>query len=173
LSWLWACFALDADQAARDQLLGGAWPKSAGTVWSWQLPLIATLILLASTAAVTSSHQALLRDDRAGLRLGLGCTILLGLGFIGVQVYAYGQAPFAVPADLCGAMLFMWTGYHGALVMVGLVVLLACLILAGRFSAKRPFGFELAAWSWHVVDAAWLLLFAGAALLAARASAGP
>jgi len=121
---------------------------------------------------MTWAHNALPRDDRRGLKLGLGCAILLGLGFIGLQAYASGRGAFLMPADLCNAMLFMWTGYHGALVAVGLVMLIACLLLAGRFSAKRPFGLELAAWSWHVVDTAWLFLFAATLALAARASAG-
>jgi cytochrome c oxidase subunit 3 len=166
LSWLWSCFSAEPFSA------GVPTPKGLESGRSWHLPLVATLVLLASAAAVTFAHHALLRDDRAGVRRGLAGAILLGLGFIGLQVYQYGHAPFAVPANLCGAMLFMSTGYHGTLVAVGLVVLIACLPLAGRFSAKRPFGLELAARSWHVVDTAWLLLFAGSLALAARANAG-
>jgi cytochrome c oxidase subunit 3 len=166
LSWFWSCFS------AEPLLAGVPTPKGFKSGGSWHLPLVATLVLLASAAAVTWAHNALLRDDRRGLRLGLGCAILLSLGFLGVQAYEHGHAPFAVPANLCGAMLFMWTGYHGTLVTVGLVVLIACLLLARRFSAKQPFGFELVVWSWHVVDTAWLVLFAGTLALIARANAG-
>jgi cytochrome c oxidase subunit 3 len=166
LSWLWACFAPDLAPAEQ---LGAAWPKSIESGRSWHLPLFATLMLLASAAAVTFAHQALLRDDRSGLRRGLVATILLGLAFFALQTFAAGSAVLDAARNLCGAVFFMWTGYHGMLVLAGLIVLIVCLIFAGRFAAKRSRGVEAAAWLWHAVDAAWLFLFAGSYVWAARA----
>jgi cytochrome c oxidase subunit III len=158
LSWFWACFA---PEPAPAELIGGAWPKSIGSGRSWHLPLFASLILLASAAAVTAAHQALLNDDRAGLRRGLVVAIVLGLGFVALQALASSGGAFDVPRNLCGAIVFMATGYHGFLVLAGVAVLVMCLIVSGRFTAKRSRGVEAVAWLWHLVDAAWLVLFAG------------
>ena len=159
MNWLWACFA--SELAPTDQI-GGGLSKGIESGRSWHLPLFASLILLASAAAVTWAHQTLLHDDRAGLRRGLVVAIVLGLAFVALQAFASSSAAFDMPRNLCGAMVFMWTGYHGMLVLAGALLLIGCLVFSRRLAAKRSRGVEAAAWFWHVVDAAWLVLFAGA-----------
>ena len=55
----------------------------------------------------------------------------------------------------------MLTGFHGAHVTMGTIMLAAILgrAIKGHFTAKHHFGFEAVAWYWHFVDVVWLFLF--------------
>jgi cytochrome c oxidase subunit 3 len=101
--------------------------------------------------------------------LGLLITVLLGLGFTGLQVLEYQHALhgeyFGFGGEIVGvygSSFFMATGFHGAHVIIGTIFLAVCLfrLMAGHFTPKKHFGFEAAAWYWHFVDVVWLFLFA-------------
>jgi cytochrome c oxidase subunit 3 len=168
VAWFWAYFNValfpaDVHQVARDQLLGGQWPpKGIETFDPWHLPLLNTLILLTSGTTVTWAHHALLENDRQGLKLGLLCTIVLGVSFTCVQAYEYSHAAFSFAHNIYGATFFMATGFHGFHVIIGSIFLIVCLFraLAGQFKPDQHLGFEFAAWYWHFVDVVWLFLFA-------------
>jgi cytochrome c oxidase subunit III len=168
VAWFWAYFNValfptDVHQVLRDQVIGGQWPpKGIETFDPWHLPLLNTLILLTSGTTVTWAHHALLENDRNGLKLGLLCTIILGVCFTGVQAFEYSHAAFHYAGNIYGATFFMATGFHGFHVLIGSVFLIVCLFraLAGQFKPDQHLGFEFAAWYWHFVDVVWLFLFA-------------
>ena len=55
----------------------------------------------------------------------------------------------------------MLTGFHGAHVTMGTLILAIMLIriAKGHFSPQQHFGFEAASWYWHFVDVVWVGLF--------------
>jgi len=180
VAWFWAffnasLFPADAVHATRDAVFGcgagaqigacsvpGTWPpKGINAFDPWHLPLLNTLILLTSGTTVTWAHNALLNNDRRGLKYGLLLTILLGATFTGVQAWEYTHAAFNFSGNVYGATFFMATGFHGFHVLVGTIFLIVCLIRAnaGHFSPTQHLGFEFAAWYWHFVDVVWLFLF--------------
>jgi cytochrome c oxidase subunit 3 len=128
----------------------------------FHLPLINTLILLLSGTTVTWAHHALQTNDRKGATMGLLLTVLLGAGFTALQVVEYMEAGFSYDGSLYGSAFFMATGFHGAHVVMGTIMLLVCLfrLMAGGMKADKHLGFEFAAWYWHFVDVVWLFLFA-------------
>jgi cytochrome c oxidase subunit 3 len=161
LAWFWAFFDSSLFPSAVDAV-GGQWPpKGIEVLNPWGFPLLNTMILLCSGTTVTYAHHSLIHGDRAGLKLGLWMTILLGLLFTSIQAYEYAHAPFAFKGNIYGATFFMATGFHGFHVIVGTIFLTFCLIRAykGDFTPKQHFGFEAAAWYWHFVDVVWLFLF--------------
>jgi len=156
-AWFWSFFKHAIYPA------GGAWPPvGIETCDPWHLPLINTLILLTSGAAVTWAHHALLENDRKGLVNGLLLTVGLGVLFTMFQAYEYSHAHFGFSGNIYGANFFMATGFHGAHVIIGTVFLGVCLMraLKGQFTVEKHVGFEAAAWYWHFVDVVWLFLFA-------------
>jgi cytochrome c oxidase subunit 3 len=168
VAWFWAYFDValfptDVHQVLRHEVVGGQWPpKGIETFDPWHLPLLNTLILLTSGTTVTWAHHALLENDRKGLKLGLLCTIVLGVCFTCVQAYEYSHAAFHFTDNIYGATFFMATGFHGFHVLVGSIFLIVCLFraMAGQFKPDQHLGFEFAAWYWHFVDVVWLFLFA-------------
>ncbi len=132
---------------------------------AWGIPALNTLILLSSGATVTWAHLALKNDKRRQLYIGLFCTILLGIIFLALQAHeyiiAYTELNLKLNTGIYGSTFFMLTGFHGAHVTIGAIMLSVILIrcLKGAFTPEKHFGFEAAAWYWHFVDVVWLCLF--------------
>ena len=150
-----------------------AWP-SAGpgavggafqTIPAWGLPLLNTLILLTSGVTLTIAHHALKAGHRKPLMWFLGITVLLGCLFLFFQVeeyvHAYRDLNLTMGSGIYGSTFFMLTGFHGAHVTLGTLMLaiiwLRC--AKGHFSKDDHFAFEAVAWYWHFVDVVWLGLF--------------
>jgi cytochrome c oxidase subunit 3 len=129
------------------------------------IPLLNTIILLSSGFTLTIAHHALKAGHRGALKFWLGATIALGFTFIGFQAYEYIHAYSALNLKLTtgvyGSTFFMLTGFHGAHVTIGAIMLSVMLARAikGHFDNEHHFAFEAAAWYWHFVDVVWLLLF--------------
>jgi cytochrome c oxidase subunit 3 len=132
---------------------------------AWGIPAINTMLLLTSGATITWAHWGLLKDDRRSLVLGLALTVLLGITFLGFQIYeyvhAYTELGLTLGAGVYGATFFILTGFHGLHVTLGTIMLIVILgrCLKGHFDSHNHFGFEAVAWYWHFVDVVWLLLF--------------
>ena len=141
------------------------YPAPAGTISAWGLPLVNTILLVTSSFTLTWAHHALKKDNRKQLKLGLALTVLLGIAFLILQieeyVHAYTELGLTLGSGIYGATFFMLTGFHGAHVTMGAIILTVMLVrvLRGHFSADQHFGFEAAAWYWHFVDVVWLFLF--------------
>ena len=139
------------------------WPPAGiETFDPFNLPLLNTMILLLSGCTVTWAHHALIENDRRGLIMGLGLTVLLGMSFTCFQALEYSHAPFKFDGGgVYPAVFFLATGFHGFHVIVGTIFLIVCWFRArnGDFTPQRHFGFEAAAWYWHFVDVVWLFLF--------------
>jgi cytochrome c oxidase subunit 3 len=106
-----------------------------------------------------------LKQNRAQLKLGLFLTIFLGVSFICCQAYEYVHAYTALDlrmdSGIYGSTFFMLTGFHGAHVTLGTIMLMSilCRSLKGDFTPEHHFAFEAVAWYWHFVDVVWLMLF--------------
>lgn len=132
---------------------------------AWGLAAINTFILLTSGITITWAHWALKLNKRTQLKIGLACTIALGLLFLGLQVNeyieAYTKMNLTLASGIYGTTFFMLTGFHGLHVTIGTIMLIVILLRcrAGHFTPERHFAFEAVAWYWHFVDVVWLFLF--------------
>ena len=165
LAWFWSFFKHAMyPMTEGSPAIDGVWPPvGIETFDPWHLPLINTLILLLSGAAVTWAHHALVHENnRRDLVNGLIIAVILGLLFTFFQAYEYSHAAFGLSGNIYGANFFMATGFHGFHVIIGTIFLFVCLIRAvkGHFTPEAHVGFEAAAWYWHFVDVVWLFLFA-------------
>ena len=141
---------------------GGLTTQSMGP---WGLPFINTVILVTSSITVTFAHWALKKDQRGRLIFWLAATVILGATFLTFQVveyaHAYTDLGLTLSAGIYGSTFFMLTGFHGAHVTLGTVILFIILLrcIKGHFTPEKHFGFEAASWYWHFVDVVWLFLF--------------
>lgn len=132
---------------------------------AWGLPAINTLILLTSGATITWAHWGLMKNKKFQLVFGLFLTIALGVTFLILQGYEYAEAyeHFGLRLDsgIYGTTFFMLTGFHGAHVTLGTIMLLVIFFrsMKGHFKPDHHFAFEGVAWYWHFVDVVWLFLF--------------
>ena len=135
------------------------------TIGAWGIPIWNTLILLTSSVTVTIAHWALKKDQRKPLIGWLVVTVVLGFLFLYLQateyVHAYSELGLTLGTGVYGATFFLLTGFHGAHVTIGAIILTVILIrcIRGHFNPDHHFGFEAAAWYWHFVDTVWVGLF--------------
>ncbi|WIO74250.1 cytochrome c oxidase subunit 3 [Porticoccaceae bacterium LTM1] len=132
----------------------------------WHLPLYNTIILLASSFTVHIAHNAIKAGKRGAFNLWLGITIALGATFLYFQVVEYHEAytdlGLTLQSGIYGTTFFMLTGFHGAHVTMGTIMLLIQLcrsVFGGHFKKDDHFGFEASSWYWHFVDVVWVCLF--------------
>ncbi len=140
-------------------------PNQFSPMGAWGIPAINTLILLGSGVTVTIAHWGLLKNNRAQLITGLFLTVALGLTFLTLQVYEYAHAymelGLTLKTGIYGATFFMLTGFHGAHVTMGTIMLITILgrSFKGHFRPDSHYAFEAVAWYWYFVDVVWLFLF--------------
>lgn len=138
----------------------GAWPPPGPP--DLRLALPNTLILLLSSATMWWADSGLRRGNQGRLRLGLVLTLALGIVFLAIQVTEYRHKPFTPATDAYGSLFFTITGFHGAHVLVGLLMVAVVAVRAwlGHFSERRHLAVTNVSLYWHFVDLVWLAVFA-------------
>jgi cytochrome c oxidase subunit 3 len=138
------------------------WPPAGiEPLETWHIPFVNTLILLSSGLTVERAHHALRQGQRDLVRNWLVLTVALGVTFLSLQIFEYGQATFGFTEGVYPTVFYMATGFHGFHVFVGVCFLSVNLFRAvrGDFTPRQHIGFQAAAWYWHFVDVVWVFLF--------------
>lgn len=142
--------------------LGLNWPPiSVLSFDCLNVPLINTLILMASGVTVTLRHNFLLENKFKKFIIFLFITVSLGLLFSSLQLIEYKTSFFSMGDRTFGTTFFILTGFHGIHVILGTIFLLTTLIRTLKFcSSNQSYArFELASWYWHFVDVVWIFLY--------------
>ena len=143
-----------------------AWPPTefAHILNPFSLILVATIVLVLSSVTLQMAIWAIRKDDRRGFLRNMAATFILGILFLLMQAYDYsllfgdgltmGSGPF-------GTTYFTLTGFHGAHVFGGVIMLGVILYrgLTGQFSSRHHDAVEAASLYWHFVDVVWIILF--------------
>lgn len=159
LSFFWAFFHRSLAPSTE---IGAAWPPLGLLPFNpFHVPLLNTIVLLASGVTVTLAHHALIEGSHSYGLQALNLTIILGVGFTLLQALEYFEASFSIADRSYGSTFFIATGFHGLHVLVGTTFLAVCSLRHAKFIFRNAhhFGFEAAAWYWHFVDVVWLFLF--------------
>lgn len=131
------------------------------------LPGVLTAILVTSSVTMQLASRAIRRGDRRAFLRNTGVTLVLGVIFLVGQVYDYLHLGFGITDTAFGSTFYTLTGFHGAHVLGGVVMLSVVFYrgLAGQFSARHHDAVEATSLYWHFVDVVWLALFATLYLL--------
>ena len=130
-------------------------------------PLVgpATVLLIVSSLTCQLGVWAIRRDDRTGFIRNIGVTVVLGVVFLVMQAADYAilySEGLTLSAGTYGTTYYTLTGFHGAHVFAGVVMLAVVLYrgLAGQFSSRHHDAVEATSLYWHFVDVVWIALFA-------------
>jgi len=140
-------------------------PPPDATIPALGVPLINTLLLVTSSFTLHFGHHALIKDNRSTANVWMIITIVLGIAFLFLQGYeyyeAYAHLGLTLNSGIYGTTFFMLTGFHGAHVTIGtlMLIIMWLRLLNGHFKPDDHFGFQAASWYWHFVDVVWLCLF--------------
>jgi cytochrome c oxidase subunit 3 len=107
---------------------------------------------------------AIRRNDRTGFIRNIAVTLVLGIIFLVMQATDYGllySEKVRLDSGVFGTTYYTLTGFHGAHVFAGVVMLAVVLYrgLAGQFSSRHHDAVEATSLYWHFVDVVWIALF--------------
>ena len=95
--------------------LGGQWPPiGIEAINAFELPLLNTVLLLASGVTVTYAHHCLIQGNRNGALYGGLFTIILALVFTAFQGVEYNVSSFTISDGAFGSCFYFGTGLIGA-----------------------------------------------------------
>lgn len=128
------------------------------------LTSVLAAILLASSLTMVLALAASRRNDLKSFRNWQLATMLLGLAFVGGQVYEFQHLyheGLTLSSSLFGTTFYVLTGFHGTHVFIGVIWLAAVLVkvLKTPGSPENPMDIELVGLYWHFVDLVWVAIF--------------
>jgi len=139
-----------------------AWPPSGTPAPKLEIPLIMTALLVSSSVVLLIAERQREHGRRGAYRIGTVVTILLGAAFLTLQAKEYHEKLRSMgPTEHSYASIFYTTtGFHGAHVAFGLLLLLFTLLrdVLGRIDPERPIPVKVTSLYWHFVDVVWLVI---------------
>ena len=148
----------------------GAWFYLRGTVTSFAaegghhpalgIPLTLTVLLVSSSVSLWWGEQGIRRGDRKRLTLGLLITLVLGAVFLVLQGVEYARETHVPQMDAYWSAFYTITGFHGAHVLLGWLMLAYNLVrnARGHFTARHHLAVQNGSLYWHTVDIVWIAI---------------
>lgn len=124
-----------------------------------------TFVLLMSSLSMVLSVYGAQHGRPLMMKGWLLATVLLGLVFLGFQVYEFKtfvDEGLTLSTNVFGASFFVLTGFHGLHVGIGVLYLSSLLLGSMRRGGLGNDGglhIELAGLYWHFVDIVWIVIF--------------
>ncbi len=125
---------------------------------------VSSFVLLMSSLTMVLALAAIQRGDHRRTRVWLLTTALLGASFVAGQAYEFTvfvREGMNLRVNLFSSSFFVLTGFHGAHVTIGVLMLLSLysLSLRGKLPASKAETVELVGLYWHFVDVVWIVIF--------------
>jgi heme/copper-type cytochrome/quinol oxidase subunit 3 len=126
---------------------------------------VSSFVLLMSSLTMVLAHHALHEGDQRGARTWLLSTAALGLTFLAGQYFEFTEFVLkgaSLSAAPVWSSFFLMTGFHGAHVFIGvlmLLILFATSVRNGELSESQGLNVELVGLYWHFVDIIWIVIF--------------
>ncbi|MFX1512556.1 MAG: heme-copper oxidase subunit III [Promethearchaeota archaeon] len=169
-SWIW--YFLASEVLFFSIIIGTSFSLRLGShhwedpseVLNVPLTAVNTFILIISSFTMVKAVDFIRKNNSKMLTAFLGLTILFGATFLSIQVIEYlalfgeGHTP---DINLFWSTFYLQTGFHGAHVFVGLLLLsfITLKAIRGGYTLENHIGVELVGIYWHFVDLVWIILF--------------
>jgi cytochrome c oxidase subunit 3/cytochrome o ubiquinol oxidase subunit 3 len=125
---------------------------------------VSSFVLLMSSLTMVLAVSSVARGDLRNTKLWLVITALLGATFLGGQIYEFTtfyREGLGYTTSLFSSSFYTLTGFHGAHVAIGVVMLLSLvgMIQRNRVTGEKSEVVELVGLYWHFVDIVWIVIF--------------
>ena len=127
--------------------------------------MYSTVLIVLSSVTMQLAYAAAKKTAFSKQRILLILTILLGIGFFVMQVYAWGiltnRGVVFVNSNASQSFIYVFTGMHLAHIIAGILVLVRALI--GRIrnipQVNNVFRMDLATLFWHFLGFLWIYIY--------------
>jgi heme/copper-type cytochrome/quinol oxidase subunit 3 len=125
---------------------------------------VSSFVLLMSSLTMVLALAGIQRGDVRTMRIWLLATALLGMTFIGGQIFEFTDfvnEGLTLGSSPAGSAFFVLTGFHGAHVSVGILMLLSLvgMSMSDKLQPGAARKVELIGLYWHFVDIVWVVIF--------------
>jgi cytochrome c oxidase subunit 3 len=128
---------------------------------------ISTALIIISSLTLMYAAKSAEANNYAGIKTGVGLTLLLGIGFVLAQFTAYVELVDAgvffagAQSNPSGSFMYVLTGLHLAHLFGGILVLLFVFVksLWHKYDSENLLGLQLCSIYWHFLDVLWIYLF--------------
>lgn len=129
---------------------------------------LSSALLLVSSVTIEFARRQLKAQHDRGYSLWLMNTLLLGLGFVAAQLFAWRQfvkQGLYMASNPHSSFFYLFTGAHGVHIFGGLIALTYLLVRTRKKRAtvegelRRMGAADAAAVYWHFMDGLWICLF--------------
>ena len=134
-------------------------------IFSLPLVFIMTMLLLTSSLTSVLAMFAMKKNNFRGLMVWMWITVLLGLGFLGMEIYEFYEYVhhygLGYTTSAFASSFYTLVGLHGAHVLFGLCWITTLLIRyrnSGITLTNAP-KFYVASLYWHFIDVVWVFIF--------------
>jgi len=139
---------------------GEVWPPEGTPHINLILPLIMTVVLVASSITYHLGEIENEKGNKGGLKKWLVVSILLGSVFLGFTIYEYVhlfEEGFTPGRNSYATAFYSLTGFHASHVLIGILVFVMMLfsVMWGQISDMFV---KVAGIYWHFVDVVWLFV---------------
>ncbi|MBN6889173.1 cytochrome c oxidase subunit III [Cytobacillus horneckiae] len=133
----------------------------------FEIPLVFMMTMLLLTSSLTSVYAMyhMKNFNFKKMQLWLGITVLLGLAFLGFEIYEFNhyvhEYGHTFTSSAFGTAFYTLVGFHGGHVAFGLAWIITLMIR----NAKRGLNlynapkFYVASLYWHFIDVVWVFIF--------------
>jgi heme/copper-type cytochrome/quinol oxidase subunit 3 len=147
----------------RNRVCAGCGPQPH-EIYNIPYTSVSSFVLLMSSLTMVLALAAAQKADERGMRIWLVATALLGMTFIGGQIFEFTDfyhRGLSLSTSTFGSAFYVLTGFHGAHVTVGILMLLSlvAMSLVGKLGPQGARKVELIGLYWHFVDIVWIVIF--------------
>lgn len=148
--------------ALKNSTAGG---PSSQELFGLELVFIMTILLLTSSLTSVYAIYHMKNYNFKKMQLWFGITFLLGLGFLGCEIYEFyhyiTDYGFTFRSSAFGSAFYTLVGFHGGHVVFGLSWLIAIMVRNAKrgldlYNAPKYNTFAL---YWHFIDVVWVFIF--------------
>ncbi|BCU82938.1 cytochrome B oxidoreductase [Polycladomyces abyssicola] len=147
--------------ALRHSTMGG---PTSEELFSLPMVAAATVILLTSSLTSVLGILGMHRENVKTMLFWFGVTVLLGLAFLGLEIYEfieYVHEGHTFTRSAFGSSFYTLVGTHGSHVLFG-VIWITTLIYQGwkkGITKETAPKFYVASLYWHFIDVVWVFIF--------------
>ncbi|MEQ8716522.1 MAG: heme-copper oxidase subunit III [Acidimicrobiales bacterium] len=125
---------------------------------------VSSFVLLMSSLTMVLAVSNITRGDLERFRIWVATTAILGGAFVASQVYEFTvfyEEGLGYTTNIFSSSFFTLTGFHGAHVIIGIIMLMSLLVLSnqGRLGQQNAETVEIVGLYWHFVDIVWIVIF--------------
>nr|YP_009915648.1 Cox3 [Metschnikowia kamakouana]QMS50960.1 Cox3 [Metschnikowia kamakouana] len=142
--------------------IGMSWPPAGMEAMSpSELPLLNTIMLLASGVTMTMGHHALINSNRKDTLYGFMFTTLLIVMFVMLQMFEFMFSSFTMSDGVYGSTFYALTGLHFFHMNSMAMMLMVCVwrMYNYDFTNNSHVFIEMTVMYLHVLDMLWLFMY--------------